>query len=251
MVYDFGKDDIMTLDYSIIVPAFNEEKRITGFLNGLAEVVKKNKTGEIIVVDDGSTDKTLEVLAGFSKQFSNKAGLELIRIISYKPNKGKGWAVRKGMLSSRAGKIIFMDADGATPSSEVPRMLELLDKHDIVIGTRSSNNSHVSEPPHRSVPAWMFNKMVEKLFHLGVRDCLCGFKGFSGDIGRSIADRLVSTGWEFDVEILSMAKAQNLDIFEQPIKWHYVKGSKISLLKDPARLFLRLLSLKRRLKKEA
>lgn len=227
------------MDYSIVVPAYNEQSRISEFLKDL---IKFNKTGrgEIVVVNDGSTDRTLDVLKGFERN---------INIVSYKRNMGKGYAVKQGMLSSRGKKIIFMDADGATPASEIPNMLKALEKHDIVIGTRILKESRIlkSQPFYRVFLGKVFNKLVNIMFSLDITDNLCGFKGFEGNIGRKLAKEMISHSWEFDVEILVRAKKHGYNIFQIPIKWQDVDNSKLSSFKDPVIIFINMFFLMFRL----
>jgi dolichyl-phosphate beta-glucosyltransferase len=222
---------------SIVVPAYNEESRIVGFLEDLVNFMKKRGGYEIVVVNDGSTDNTLKVLEKFKRG---------IKIVSYKKNKGKGGAVREGVAAAKGEKIIFMDADGATSPEEIPGMLRALDDYDLATGTRVSKDSRVlkTQPFHRVLLSKFFNKIVNMLFHLDVKDNLCGFKGFRKDVGKELASEMISNGWEFDVEILARAKKGGYRIMQIPITWHDVGDSKLSSIKDPVKILIRLFYLK-------
>ena len=224
------------MNLSIIVPAYNEEKRIRGFLRELVGFLK-GRGSEIIVVNDGSTDNTLGVLGEFGKD---------IRIISYKRNRGKGAAVKRGIMESRGEKIIFMDADGATPPGEIPKMERMLDEYDVATGLRTSRESRIlrKQPFHRVFLSRAFNRVVGMLFHIGVDDYLCGFKGFRRQAARELAGELVSDRWEFDVELMARARRKGFRIKQFPITWSDVKGSKLSSFRDPASILFHLVFLK-------
>ena len=226
------------MELSVIVPAYNEEERIRGFLKDLVGFLK-GRDSEIIVVNDGSTDNTLAVLGEFGKE---------IRIISYKNNRGKGAAVKMGIMESRGEKIIFMDADGATPPGEIPKMENVLDEYDVATGLRTSRNSRIlrKQPFHRVFLSRAFNRMVDMLFRIGVDDYLCGFKGFRRQAARELAKELVSERWEFDVELMARARKKGLRIKQFPITWSDVKGSKLSSFRDPVSILFHLIVLKLR-----
>jgi len=221
---------------SILIPAYNEEFRITGFLKDVVNFME-SKSGEVIVVNDGSNDNTLQVLEKFGSY---------IQIISYKKNRGKGAAVKEGILAANGEKIIFMDADGATPVSEIPKIIKALDDYDMVTGTRAFKDSNIlkSQPFYRVFFGKIFNKIVNLLFHVDVKDNLCGFKGFRKDIGKELAGELISNRWEFDTELLARAKKKGYKILQLPITWHDIGHSKLSVIKDPVFMLVRLIILK-------
>jgi len=223
---------------SIVVPCYNEENRIKPFLTSLIQFSKDNlKSYEIIVVNDGSKDKTLDVLKEFSKD---------IKLISYEKNKGKGGAVREGVLSSIGEKVLFIDADGSIQPDEMPKMLEKLDSYDVVVGDRASKDSDVNAIALRNITGKLFNFYVNVLFGYKTWDNLCGFKGFKKEIAKDLFTDLIAYGWIFDVELFYKIHKKNYTLYKLPIKWVHKGDSKIKLL-DPFKMFFQLIKLRMKL----
>ena len=223
---------------SIVVPCYNEENRIKPFLTSLIQFSKDNlKSYEIIVVNDGSKDKTLDVLKEFSKD---------IKLISYEKNKGKGGAVREGVLSSIGEKVLFIDADGSIQPDEIPKMLEKLDSYDVVVGDRASKDSDVNAIALRNITGKLFNFYVNVLFGYKTWDNLCGFKGFKKEIAKDLFTDLIAYGWIFDVELFYKIHKKNYTLYKLPIKWVHKGDSKIKLL-DPFKMFFQLIKLRMKL----
>ena len=223
---------------SIVVPCYNEENRIKPFLTSLIQFSKDNlKSYEIIVVNDGSKDKTLDVLKEFSKD---------IKLISYEKNKGKGGAVREGVLSSIGEKVLFIDADGSIQPDEMPKMLEKLDSYDVVVGDRASKDSDVNAIALRNITGKLFNFYVNVLFGYKTWDNLCGFKGFKKEIAKDLFTNLIAYGWIFDVELFYKIHKKNYTLYKLPIKWVHKGDSKIKLL-DPFKMFFQLIKLRMKL----
>ncbi len=223
---------------SVIVPAYNEEARIKPFLQQLLSFKQKNSfVSEVIVVDDGSTDSTLAIL----KEFGNR-----IRVISYKPNRGKGHAVKTGILAAKAGLVCFMDADGATPASQLTDMYNALQRNDVVVGNRKTKKARIiaRQPLYRRFLSWGFNTTVQILFNFNVKDLLCGFKGMRTDLGKEIAKKLISNRWIFDVEIIARANALGAKFGVIPIEWSHVKGSKMKIGFNTIKMFFKLIKLR-------
>jgi glycosyltransferase involved in cell wall biosynthesis len=225
---------------SIIVPVYNEEERINLFLNELYNFTRDKEQLEIIFINDGSKDKSLEILENF-RQKEPKS-----RIISYKNNKGKCYAVKQGVIYSRGKKIIFIDADNSIHPKEIDEMSNLLDKYDVVVGDREHKESKVEIPKKRKVIGTIFNYIVRILFQSGVKDNLCGFKGFKKDIAKKLFNDIYSTGWIFDVELFYKIKKNHYSLYFKPIEWEYREGSKIKLT-DPIKMFINLIKLRIRL----
>ncbi|MFQ6054418.1 MAG: dolichyl-phosphate beta-glucosyltransferase [Methanosarcinales archaeon] len=226
---------------SIIVPMYNEEKRLIPFISELLEFSEKSfKNCELIFVDDGSEDKTVEIL----KNLIGNRGYA--RIISYPKNKGKGHAVRRGVIESEEDKVIFIDADGSIPLREIIKMYESLDSYDIVIGTRAAKESVVKQRRLRKLTGTIFNALVNFLFRTGFKDHLCGIKGFRREVAKSLFNDLKSERWLFDVEILYKARRRKYSILEQPIHWEYKEGTKMKFF-DPVRMFFKLIKLRLRI----
>ncbi|MFH1321453.1 MAG: dolichyl-phosphate beta-glucosyltransferase [Bacteroidota bacterium] len=229
---------------SIIVPIYNEEKRMGMFLKELIQFSKKSlKNYEILFVDDGSTDNTLELLKNIKKNNDE------VKIISYKINKGKGHAVKTGVLSARGDKVLFIDADGSIAPNEIPPMLDRLEKYDIVVGTRYSKRAKVKQPTLRHITGTLFNLYVNLLFHINIYDNLCGFKGFRKRVVNTLFQNLISKRWIFDVELFYKIRKNKYSLYEMPIKWEYKENTKMSVL-DPFKMLFQLIKLRFQLKDE-
>lgn len=211
---------------SIIVPAYNEERRIAPTLERItAFMAATEEPYELIVVDDGSRDRTGAIVAGFADRHP------ATRLLAMPRNGGKGAAVRAGVLASRGGEVLFSDADLSTPISEVSRLrAALAGGADVAIGSRA-----VRGPVTRSQP--LLRRLQGGAFHvatlaLGFRvvtaiaDTQCGFKLFRGAVARALFRELTLTGFAFDVELLELAH-RRFQIAEVPVEWTHVDGSKV------------------------
>ena len=227
---------------SIIVPAFNEEKRSSKFIPDLISFIKKNiKDSEIIIVDDGSKDDTRKKV---SQMIKNEHAEKFVKIIGYSKNQGKGNAVAYGVNVAKGEKIIFIDADGSIPAREIPRMLEKLNKYEFVSGNRLSKNSNVKTALLRKFFSFGFNSLVSLIFQYSYRDNLCGFKGFKRKTAEKLFSNLVDKKWIFDVELFYKAKKNGYSIYFLPIEWHYIGGSRINLFIDPIKWVFRLIRIR-------
>jgi len=231
-----------TLELSIVVPAYNEQLRITSFLKNLLNFSKKNLDSyEIIIVDDGSNDNTYQIVKDLIKDYENT------KIITYSENKGKGYAVFQGILNAIGEFVLFIDADGSTPPEEIKNMIKIYRKYDydVIIGTRIDERSSIENPQpiSRKVLSLIFNLYSNILFRLRINDLLCGFKGFKKEIAMRIFQDLKSFRWEFDVEILYKVRKLEYSLYQIPIKWKHEEGSKIKK-SDPFFIFLNLFKLR-------
>lgn len=231
-----------TLELSIVVPAYNEQLRITSFLKNLLNFSKKNLDSyEIIIVDDGSNDNTYQIVKDLIKDYENA------KIITYSENKGKGYAVFQGILNAIGEFVLFIDADGSTPPEEIKNMIKIYRKYDydVIIGTRIDETSSIENPQpiSRKVLSLIFNLYSNILFRLRINDLLCGFKGFKKEIAMRIFQDLKSFRWEFDVEILYKVRKLEYSLYQIPIKWKHEEGSKIKKT-DPFFIFLNLFKLR-------
>lgn len=230
------------MELSVIVPAYNEEKRIPSFLKSLVEYSKKHFNDyEIIIVNDGSKDKTGDVVREIIRKDRNS------RIISYKKNQGKGYAVRKGILESKGKYVLFIDADGSIAPNHIPMMAEKLKDYDVVVGSRRMKKSGVKASWFRVLIGTFFNAYANVLFGIHMRDNLCGFKGFRRGVALDLFNGLVSKRWVFDVELFYKIKRNGYSIYELPITWVHKEGTKIKLF-DPLRMAWQLLVLRIRLR---
>jgi len=222
---------------SIIIPAYNEEKRLPKFLESVFSYCKAHPdlTFEILVVDDGSTDATAELTLAAT------ADDPRVRLLCQCPNQGKGAAVRRGVMEAAGHYILYADADGATPIDELNKLLLYAqDNTEIVIGSRKIASHDVIRERQglRAMLGGLFYRLVNCLAVPGIRDTQCGFKLLRRDVARLIFERMLQCGWAFDVEMLYLAQMLGFSIKEVPINWHEVDGSKINPIKDSLKMLL-------------
>ncbi len=216
----------MTL--SVIIPAFNEEDRLPSTLKKLAGYFKGKPAGlpvlkEVIVADDGSRDRTV-ALAKAEK------GLP-VRVIELKRNRGKGAAVRAGMLAATGDYALFYDADAATPVEEIGHLFAALKKRkaDIAIGSRLNKDVYMS--PHRRFIGRVYHALCYPLIP-GIRDAACGCKLFTREAAQAIFKKQRIDRFACDIEILALAQSRKFKIAEVQVKWTAVPESKVRLVKD-------------------
>jgi dolichyl-phosphate beta-glucosyltransferase len=221
-------------DLSIVIPAYNEEARLGPTLEGyLAYCRGAGRKVELIVVDDGSLDRTSVVVNSFAASYPE------IRLIRLAENQGKGQAVRSGVVNAQGRRILFADADGATPLSEVKRLDAALDAGaHVAIGSRAlaDRTVTVNAKFYRRLIGRVFHGMVELLTVPGVKDTQCGFKLFTGAVAHDLFSRMRVRGFSFDVEVLMMAQRRGYNIAEVPVNWTHQPGSKVNLLTDSVRM---------------
>ena len=226
---------------SIIIPAYNEEKRIPNTLLKLLNYLStKSYQWEIILVDDGSTDRTSEIAREVIKNNS-------LTVIKNHLNQGKGYSVKRGVLSSTGNVLLFSDADLSTPIEELDKMLLWIDKgYDIVIGSRALPESIIEtrQPWYRQLMGKTFNLLVQSLVLKGFNDTQCGFKCFTRESAFRVFTLQRLTGFAFDVEILYIAQKCSFKIKEQPVRWINSPESKVRLLKGPLSMILELLKIR-------
>jgi dolichyl-phosphate beta-glucosyltransferase len=221
-----------------VIPAYNEAARIGRTLAKIRQyLTRKGYDYELIVVDDGSTDQTRQVVA--------QQGSPRTRVVTSRRNHGKGAAVRRGVLLARSEWILLSDADLSVPIHQLERLVRYLDD-DVVIGSKwiRSSISRVPQPWHRQLSSRIFNLCVRLLVLRGIRDTQCGFKLFRREAARRIFPQLTVRGFGFDVEVLYLAAKYGYRIKEVPIVWLHHKGSKVRLLRDACRMFADLLRIR-------
>jgi len=214
-------------EFSVIIPAFNEEKTIVTAIAATSRVFEQlGKSFEIIVVDDGSTDKTANIVEDFV--MARRA--VPVHLIRHAKNQGKGAAVRTGALAAQGGWIVFLDSDLAAHPSEIAKAIPVLDDSDIIIGSRRVAGADIAErqPVYRHWLGRLFNLFIRIYLGLPFRDTQCGFKIFNKKM-RPLFESLKSTGWTFDVELLYRARHQGLRIREIPVTWRHGRDSRVRL----------------------
>ena len=213
---------------SVVIPAFNEEHRIGATLDALGGFLQEQPfEWEVLVVDDGSTDATANVVAGRSGPGTR------VRVESI-PHTGKGWAVRTGMLDVSGRFRLMFDADMAMPVTQIGSFLARMeDGWDVVIGSREAIGARRSgESTARHIRGRVFNRVVSLLAVSGYRDTQCGFKCFRGEAADRLFELQRTHGLAFDVELLYLARRMGLKVLEMPIDWRHDSSSKVRPLAD-------------------
>jgi dolichyl-phosphate beta-glucosyltransferase len=215
---------------SIIIPAFNEAARIGPTLaDVLAALTLMGRPGEVVVVDDGSGDETCAVVRRVADDDPR------VRLIRLPDNRGKGYAIRTGVANATGSRILFADADGATPIRELARLERAIaDGADVAIGSRARPATDVT------VNARLYRRVVGRAFHMlaryagvkGIADTQCGFKLFTADAAAELFPRVRLDGYAFDVELLLIAQRRGLRIAEVPVNWTHQPGSKVRVVRD-------------------
>lgn len=213
---------------SIVIPAYNEERRLPKTLEQvMAFITSQNYPAEVLVVENGSTDHTLAVGQSFAERYPQ------IRLI-HNPERGKGLAVKRGMLEAHGDFRFMCDADLSMPIQEVKRFLPpQLDEYDIAIASREAPGAvRYNEPYYRHFIGRGYNLLIRWLALPGLHDTQCGFKCFRGEVAEDLFIRQTFSGWSFDVEVLFIGRVRGYKIVELPIPWYYNAESKIKVLGD-------------------
>jgi dolichyl-phosphate beta-glucosyltransferase len=211
---------------SVIIPAYNEEHRLGRTLASILRVA--NHDWEIIVADDGSTDRTAELV----EQLADPR----VRVLSAPENKGKGHAVRRGIAASHGRRVLYCDADEATPIEEFAILGSELDHgFAAAIGSRAGQKSRVTarQHPARVLLGWLGNRLIRLLAVPRIADTQCGFKMFDGDKARFVFAQSRIDGFGFDVEILHLFDRYGWPVAEVPVRWAHQPGSKVRSLDYP------------------
>ena len=231
---------------SVVIPTFNEEARIKRTLSRVIEYLSgQDYQWEVVVADDGSTDHTAQLVGLAVVEHSNVRVLRL-------PHRGKGWAVKNGMLAAEGEYSLLSDADLSVPIEQVERLLPLFEPQDsggagadIVLGSREAPGAvRIGEPARRHLMGRLFNFLVGRLVVPDLADTQCGFKCFRGETAEDLFPRLTLDGFAFDVELLHLARKRRLTYSEVGVDWYYQSQSKVRPIQDSLAMTLDLLKIR-------
>lgn len=229
---------------SFVIPAFNEAARLTESLARLKTYIATLRFPcEVIVIDDGSADATVAIAREWL------ATWPALRLLE-EPHRGKGAAVRAGVLAAQGASIALADADFSMPVEEFSRFLGDDSPYDVAIGSREAPGAQrFDEPAYRHLMGRIFNRLVQVTLLPGIEDTQCGFKVLRRLVAIELCQRQTITGWGFDVELLAIARQRGYVIREIPIPWRYVAGSRIHPIRDTFSMVGDILTVRRNLRK--
>jgi dolichyl-phosphate beta-glucosyltransferase len=217
--------------FSIVIPAHNEENRLPGTLDQIFRFLAgQSFTYEVIVVENGSSDRTYEIAKEFASRYENLFVLQ--------SSKGKGAAVQHGMLAARGEYRFMCDADLSMPMEEIVKFIPpKLQDFDIAIASREAKGAvRYNEPSYRHWGGRGINFLIQTLILPGLNDTQCGFKCFRAEVAQDVFQRQTLNGWSFDIELLYIARRHGYRIVEIPIHWYHFDDSKVSALRDAIRM---------------
>jgi len=229
---------------SIVIPAYNEEQRLPSTLEAIFDYLNRSAwpSAEVLVVDDGSTDATAAIVKQFSARYPG------LRLLENPGNRGKGYAVRHGMLEAAGEWILFTDADLSAPIEELDKLAAACRQRSarVAIGSRALDRSliRVHQSWLRENAGKLFNLLVRLLAGLSFRDTQCGFKLFERQAAREVFRRQRLERFGFDVEILFIARRLGIPAVEVPVRWSHAEGTKVNMWRDSCAMFLDLLRIR-------
>jgi dolichyl-phosphate beta-glucosyltransferase len=218
---------LVSCDLSVVVPAYNEAGRIGPSLRHALDYLRRRGVAyELLVVDDGSRDATVEVAAGFAP--------EGVKVLRHERNRGKGGAVKTGVLASRGDRVLLSDADFSTPIEEIEKLEARLPDSPVVLGSRAVAGSAVRQrqPFYRELMGKTFNRIIRLLGVRGLHDTQCGFKLLRGDLARSLCNELTIEGFAYDVELVWLAQRRGVPVAEVGVVWVNSPDSRVSPIRS-------------------
>jgi len=224
-------------DLSIVIPAYNEELRLPATLDRIAAYLKTSgREAEVLVVDDGSKDRTAAVAESFRDRIPS------LRVVPNGVNRGKGYSVRHGVQEARSPFVLFTDADLSAPIEEAEKLIDALKSNncDVAIGSRAVDRSLITvhESLFREFAGIIFNKIVRTILWLPFVDTQCGFKAFRRERCGIIFEQQTIERFGFDPELLYLARHHGLRAVEIPVRWGHSPATKVSMLRDSFQMFL-------------
>lgn len=230
------------MQYSIIIPAYNESRRIGPTLDRvLSYIAQQNWDAEVVAVNDGSKDNTAEIIRRFAERNSR------LRLIENPGNRGKGYSVRNGMLHAHGEVLLFSDADLSSPIEEAPKLFAALQNDaDLAIGSRwlRADLQTERQPLHRQLFGRMFNLILRIVLGLRFKDTQCGFKAFTRTAAEAIFPRQRIERWGFDPELIFLGQMLGYRAVEVPVVWAHDEKSTISPVRDGMRMFMEVLRIR-------
>ncbi len=232
------EQNVESIFLSVVIPAYNEERRIGRTLRKIQEyLTRQDYAGEIIVVDDGSRDRTAKTAAEALRNMKNR------HIIRRSVNIGKGYSVREGILKAKGDLVLFSDADLSTPIEELANFLPWISAgYDVVIASRALPESDIQVRQNffRELMGKTFNVFVRLLLITGIPDTQCGFKLFRGDVARKIFPLVITRGFSFDAEALYLCVRTGYKIKQVPVCWRNSRPSKVRIFKSSIQMLWEL-----------
>ena len=222
-------------ELSIVIPAYNEELRLPATLERVAAYLNNSgHEAEVLVVDDGSKDRTAAVAESF------RSRIPALRVVSNGVNRGKGYSVRHGVREAHGRIVLFTDADLSAPIEEAGKLIAALEKYDLAIGSRAVDRSLITvhESRFRELAGIIFNKLVRLILWLPFVDTQCGFKAFRRDRCAIVFEQQTIERFGFDPELLYLARHHGLRAVEIPVRWGHSPATKVSMLRDSLQMFL-------------
>ncbi|NQT95499.1 MAG: glycosyltransferase family 2 protein [Candidatus Omnitrophica bacterium] len=231
------------LDLSVVIPAYNEEPNLASTLKDIAGWFEaKDLTYEVIVVDDGSDDKTAEVASSLNHLFSSFA------LLKNESNRGKGYTVKKGVIAAKGRYLLFMDADNSTRIDQIDKFMRALEEgNDIALASRRIEGSEITklQPLRRRVLGNLYIMLSKIILGTSVRDYNCGFKLYKKDVAKLLFSKLTKDNWSFDSELIYLAHKFSFKSKEVPVRWEdKAKTSKVRPLRDGINSLLSLFSIR-------
>lgn len=222
-------------ELTIVIPAFNEELRLPPTLERIASYLKDSRREvEVLVVDDGSKDRTAAVAESF------RSKIPTLRVVPNGMNRGKGYSVRHGVQEAKGRIVLFTDADLSAPIEEADKLVDALQHFDVAIGSRAVNRSLITvhESRFREFAGIIFNKIVRFILWLPFVDTQCGFKAFVRERCRVLFEQQTIERFGFDPELLYLARHHGLRAVEIPVRWGHSPATKVNMLRDSLQMFL-------------
>lgn len=230
------------MQYTIVIPAYNESRRIVPTLNKvLTYLAEQGWDAELIVVNDGSRDDTGEIVRRFVEKNP------MMRLVENPVNRGKGYSVRNGMLNARGDVLLFSDADLSSPIEEAAKLFQAITNGaDVAIGSRWMNAELQTErqPLYRQLFGRLFNVMLRVVLGLKYKDTQCGFKAFTSRAAREIFPLQTIERWSFDPELIFLAQKQGFKVVEVPVEWAHDEKTTIRPLRDGTRMFFEVMKIR-------